>query len=266
MTQNFLLVIKLIKTCYNCGYIRKPSDKNSIDECPNCGVYYAKSKSPKPTLPKPLEETKEGALTDDKFTLWSALILEIKNWCTGRFWVLRVPVLLYFAYILVRKLFDWQSYTLFDGINLGIHEMGHPMFSAFGRWMNVAGGTILQCFAPLASMVVLGKQRDYFGIVFCIAWLATNLIGISVYMSDATDLDLNLVTIGGGGPPVPKEEMHDWHILFDSMGLLLYDKQIGGFVYWLGMLTLLASIILGAILVYWMYILKIEKPKPQKLT
>jgi len=85
-------------------------------------------------------------------------------------------------------------------------------------------------------------------------------------MSDATDLELNLVTIGGGGPPVPKEEMHDWHILFDSMGLLLYDKEIGSFVYWLGIMTLLTSIILGMILVYWMYTLKKEKSKPEKLT
>lgn len=254
------MVISLIKICHNCGYIRKPTDKISSEECPKCGAYYAKSNAEKSSVATPLEEISNAQEKEEKFTLWSALILEIKNWCIGRFWMVRIPVLLYFAYILVRKLYDWQSYTIFDGINLGIHEMGHPMFSAFGRWMSVAGGTILQCIAPLASMIVLGKQRDYFGITFCFAWLATNLIGISVYMSDATDLELNLVTIGGGGPPVPKEEMHDWHILFDSMGLLLYDKPIGSFVYWLGILTLLASIILGAILVYWMYILKKEKP------
>jgi predicted nucleic-acid-binding Zn-ribbon protein len=251
----------LIKTCHNCGYIRKPIDKNSNEECPKCGAYYAKSNAEKLPVATTPDEKKQMPEVEEKFTIWSALLLEIKNWCVGRFWFIRIPVLLYFSYILVRKLYDWQSYTIFDGINLGIHEMGHPMFSAFGRWLSVAGGTILQCIAPLASMIVLGKQRDYFGITFCLAWLATNLIGISVYMSDATDLELNLVTIGGGGPPVPKEEMHDWHILFDSMGLLLYDKQIGSFVYWLGILTLLSSIIIGAVLVYWMYSLKKEKPQ-----
>lgn len=242
------MVIALIKTCQNCGHIRTSSESNSIDECPKCGVYYKKIKTPI----EPAENK-----TKEKFSYWDLAILEIKSWCFERFWFLRIPVLVYFTYLLYVKLTDWQGSTIFDGINLGIHEMGHPLFSFFGRFLHIAGGTILQCSAPILSMIVLGKQRDYFGIAFCIGWLATNLISVSVYMLDANDLALTLVTIGGNSEVMDKADMHDWNNLFDYFGLLPYDKLIGGIVYWIGILMLAASIALGSILVYWM--IKVKK-------
>ena len=255
----------MIKTCQNCGYIRKPTDKDLIEVCPKCSAYYKKIsvksevfKQINPSLPINTILPKKSV----RFNYFDFLLIDIKYWCFERFWIVRVPILIYFCCMLYVKLTDWQGWTIFDGINLGIHEMGHPLFGFFGRYIGVAGGTILQCLAPILSMIVLGKQRDYFGINFCIGWLATNLIGISVYMSDATDLALTLVTIGGGSNvPVPKEEMHDWHILFESLGVLEYDKFIGNKVYWLGILMLTFSILFGSLLVYWMAKLKKEDLK-----
>lgn len=238
----------MIKTCQNCGYIRKASDIASEEECPNCGIFYKKNIIKKDLAPS----------TPDSKSSWvDILLLEIKTWCFERYWIFRIPVLLYLTYLLYVKLTDWEGYTIFDGINLGIHEMGHPLFSFFGRFMHIAGGTILQCLCPILSMVVLGRQRDFFGITFCLGWLATNLISVSVYMSDARDLDLTLVTIGGGGNFMEKEDLHDWHNLFQYFGMLEYDKVIGGIVYWMGILMLLLSIVLGSILVYWM--IKVKK-------
>lgn len=239
----------MIKTCQNCGYIRKLTDSNSPEECPKCGVYYKKIITQKDT---------PEIVSSQTYSYRDALLFEIKSWCFERMWFFRVPILLYFAYLLYVKLTNWQGYTLFDGINLGIHEMGHPMFSFFGRFMHIAGGTLLQCLCPMISMVVFGKQRDYFGIVFCLGWLATNLISISVYMSDAMDLELQLVTIGGTSEAVPREDMHDWHNLFQYFGLLTHDKLVGGIVYWIGILLLALSIVLGSILIKWMIQLKKE--------
>ena len=119
-----------------------------------------------------------------------ALLDDIKNWRQGRSWLLRAPLVLYCAWVAVRQFCDPETRTIFAAINLGIHEGGHLLFKGFGLFLCVAGGTILQLAAPLASVAVFLRQRDYFGITICLGWLSTNLYEISAYMDDAQDMAL----------------------------------------------------------------------------
>jgi len=161
------------------------------------------------------------------------------QWCQGRHWLVRVPVLLMLAYVGVLQAIHPDAWTLFSGINLPIHEGGHLLFRLLGwEFLHVAGGTLLQLFAPLASAVIFYKQRDYFAIAFSLGWLSTNLMGTGVYMADAEAMQLPLVTAEGGGDGV----IHDWQFLFSQLGLLRYCEAIGWLTRQAGNLVMLASV------------------------
>ena len=179
---------------------------------------------------------------------------DFRGWCRGRNWFVRLPVWLYLAYVGVKQFQEPESYyySLFAGINLGIHEGGHILFRPFGDLLHVAGGTITQLSAPIISMFILWQQRDYFGITFCLGWLSTNLIWIGIYMADARDMALPLVTAEGAGSdntPIT----HDWNYLFGYFGLLDYDKTIGLATRGLGAATMLVALVGGAWIMWEMF-------------
>jgi hypothetical protein len=147
----------------------------------------------------------------------------------------------------VRQAIHPEAWTLFSGINLPIHEGGHLLFRWTGwEFLHVAGGTLLQLFAPLAAAAVFFKQRDYFGIAFCIGWLSTNLVGIGVYMADAVAMQLPLVTAEGGGDDI----IHDWQYLFSTFGLLRGCEAIGWLTRQAGNGVMLACLGLGGWLMF----------------
>jgi hypothetical protein len=91
------------------------------------------------------------------------------QWCEGRSWKIRAPVWLLLAYFGVVQAINPQAWTPFAGINLPIHEGGHLLFRMLGwEFLHVAGGTLLQLFAPIAAAVAFSRQRDYFAIAFCL--------------------------------------------------------------------------------------------------
>lgn len=182
----------------------------------------------------------------------AAKALDARDWCNGRLWFVRLPLWIYLAYVGVQQFLDPVGYSsLFGGINLGIHEGGHLLFRFVGEFICVAGGTIAQLSAPLIAMFIFYKQRDYFGIAVAMGWLSTNLVGVGVYMADARDMALPLVTVGGGSEN--QVVGHDWRYLFTKLGLLEQDKLIGMLTRGLGSLTMLAALALGAWLIWEMF-------------
>ena len=182
-----------------------------------------------------------GSLKD----LVGRVVTDAADWCRGRNWALRIPVWLFLAYVGVLQAIRPESWTIFSGINLPIHEGGHLLFRWCGDgFFHAAGGTLLQLVTPLGAAVALFKQRDYFGIAFCIAWLSTNLVGTGVYMADAELQQLPLVTAEGGGPVT-----HDWESLFSTLGLLRACEGIGWLTRQAGNLVMLAALGLGAWLI-----------------
>lgn len=145
------------------------------------------------------------------------------EWCRGRLWYGRVPILVYFAYILVRHFTHPHYSSLFDmSLNLGIHELGHYVFAPFGDFLEIAGGTILQCAAPVVAMYFCYRNRQYFLIAVCFGWLSTNFYNVAIYVEDARQLALPLVSPGG-----PDIIIHDWNNLLARTGMLQHDLTIG---------------------------------------
>ena len=100
---------------------------------------------------------------------------DIADWCAKQPWIFYSPWPLYFAYVLLRywhaiiETFLYPSVPTyyacwFDGINLGIHELGHYVFAPFGDFLHVAGGSILQCAIPVICFATFWRQGHYFAL------------------------------------------------------------------------------------------------------
>lgn len=162
----------------------------------------------------------------------------------GRIWWLRAPVLLVLLWILRGYLGDAAHTSIFDGVNLVFHEMGHAAFFWFGnRILTTAGGTIFQVGIPLAAgAYLLHKQRDPFGAAVCVFWLGTALFGAGVYAADARAQVLPLVSPFG---PVDSDS-HDWTVMLLKWGMLSRDQEIGAGLRGGGVLAMVASVVVGA--------------------
>lgn len=127
---------------------------------------------------------------------------EAAQWCRGKNWLIRLPLLGWFAHVLVKSLEDPSYQSILAGLNLGLHELGHLVFSFFGTFLNVLGGTLLEFLAPFLGMINFYRQKDFFAVALCFGWLATALFDIARYAADARAMSLPLVTPFGADPVV----------------------------------------------------------------
>ena len=156
-------------------------------------------------------------------------------------------LLAYLAYIAIRSLNDYEYWTIFGGLTLGVHEGGHVLFSPLGELMEVAGGSITQVAVPIIVALAFLRQREYFGISVALAWLSMSLTNLATYIGDARNQDLPLVSMGSGDP------IHDWHYLLAHYAMLGDDRALARFTTLLSVLSLVAAVVLGAWLCRAMY-------------
>jgi hypothetical protein len=132
-------------------------------------------------------------------------------------------------------------------INLPFHEAGHFVFSPFGRFIHVLGGTLGQLLVPL--MVVgsfLGKSNP-FGAVVGVWWLGESFMDCAPYIGDARAGELMLL---GGVTGQEMPDYHDWEVLLSRTGLLAYDHVLAKTFWTVGMLLLLASLAWGGFILW----------------
>jgi hypothetical protein len=135
---------------------------------------------------------------------------------------------------------DVTIHRFLDSVDLIAHEAGHMLFSWFGEFIQVAGGTAGQLVVPVAFTVYFAYRKELFSSSVTLFWTGQSLFNISVYVRDAQAMDLPLVSVGGG-----EDTIHDWNYLLSHAGLLHYDRQLGSFVYLLGLLVMIASVALS---------------------
>jgi hypothetical protein len=168
----------------------------------------------------------------------AALRQDAASWSIGRSWLWRLPILLYLVWAGVRHLQDPYFASLFSGITLGIHELGHLLLAWAGRFLGTAGGSLAQIAAPVAAALLLLRQRDYFGVAVGGSWVAFALFQLATYVGDARAQELPLV----GLTPDP---VHDWNWLLDRTGLLPLDRGLAGALRVVAFAVWAASIALG---------------------
>lgn len=162
---------------------------------------------------------------------------EAAAWAAGRNWLVRAPLLAWLLWIGVRQFGSAEYASLLGSLNLGIHEAGHFVLRPLGEVMTVAGGSLLQCLAPVAAIWMFVRQPDWFGAAFCLGWLSTNLHSVGTYMADAEDMRLQLVTVGSA-----ESVTHDWRFLFERFDVLHRCEAIGALTHGLAHVTMAASI------------------------
>src|ERR1700682_5098973 len=106
--------------------------------------------------------------------------------------------------VLAGKLFQW-----FDLVFVPIHEGGPLLFGYFGKWIMVAGGTILQLFVPFSLAVYFVFRRQLYGTAFCAFFFFEQFLPVGIYVADARSQSLEYVTVGDTDFAV-----HDWFYLF----------------------------------------------------
>src|SRR5512132_1779378 len=108
-------------------------------------------------------------------------------------------------------------------VDLVFHEAGHVLFSPFGRFLTVLGGSLFQVLVPIVCAIALYVQaRDPFGASASVWWAGQNLIDLAPYIGDARALQLPLL----GGRTGAEVEGHDWEMLLQTLGWLHYDRTL----------------------------------------
>ncbi len=109
---------------------------------------------------------------------------------------------------------------LLSRADLGIHEFGHLLFWWGPELMVQFAGTLVQVGLPLLLGVYFLWRNDRMAVVLMLAWAAESLNNVSVYMYDATRMQLLLVGDDGSGAG------HDWHNIFSRLGVLSHTDTI----------------------------------------
>jgi hypothetical protein len=145
--------------------------------------------------------------------------------------------LVFFGLFLLHALTSKSGFLIIDYVFLPIHESGHLLFGYFGSMIGTWGGTLMQLLVPFALTVYFAYERHTAGTAFCAFFFFENFLNISVYMADARRQELQLVTVGSG-----EDVMHDWFVIFSSLGVLERDTTIAAIVRVVGWVGMLAAV------------------------
>jgi len=179
--------------------------------------------------------------------MWHDLVDDIRDWCRGRHWWARIPVLALIGWLMLRQCQGGFYATPLNAINLGIHEAGHLLLGFAGQFIGVAAGSGFQILAPLIAGALFVRQRDWFAVAFCLFWTGVSTGEVGTYASDAVAQAMPLVSIGGG------DVIHDWAWLLDTLGLLSWTDTVAGCFYLVAVTCQIVGLVSGAWMTWQMW-------------
>jgi hypothetical protein len=141
----------------------------------------------------------------------------------------------------------WQGSLFLHNVHLVTHEAGHLLFSYTGnQTITVFMGTGMELAIPLALALSFAWRGQTLGTAFCLWMFFNAFIGIGIYMADARDKALPLVSPGMASDEV---EGHDWEYMFSWLGILRQDLAIGRFTKALGWVGM--ALVVGWLIYMW---------------
>jgi hypothetical protein len=216
-------------------------------ECAGCGIIFAKYRPQPVRLPDradvpALSESSwrvtakqwliETDTTTDPMTFYGRAVVFL-----GLLWWGRI-------FIMTPLETNYTGESFLHLINLPFHEAGHLIFSPFGRFMMILGGSLGQVLMPLICLgTFLINTRDPFGASVALWWTAESIMDVAPYINDARDMELILL----GGVTGKETDGHDWNNLLTMTGLLNWDHRLAHLAYNIGILLMVASFAWGAV-------------------
>jgi hypothetical protein len=224
-------------------------------DCPRCGIIVAKYLAREDQISRPLSVhggLEAGSTTEARVEpeRWAARLLDVDATPSMAAVVGRGIFFLCLS-VWTTMLVGGVSAERVNGSflhlpNLVFHEAGHILFSPFGHFMTVLGGSLTQVLIPLACAgAFLWQARDPFGAAVAIWWAGENLLDVAPYINDARELKLVLL----GGRTGAEVEGHDWEYLLNAMGIAHKDHTIAAAVQALGTLIMIAGLAWSATVV-----------------
>jgi len=117
--------------------------------------------------------------------------------------------------------------------------MSEQGFRWFGEFIMILGGTLGQHLMPMVlAGALLIQRRDPFGAALFIWLLGFSVIDMGVYMYDAFDPQMMLLS----GKTGAESDGHDWQNIFGDLGLIRKSRGIGLFFGWVGKAIMLAAL------------------------
>jgi hypothetical protein len=129
--------------------------------------------------------------------------------------------------------YDPSQWHLIDGVNLLIHEAGHIVFSPFGEFMMIAGGSLFQVIMPALFVGYFIYNEKYYSASLVLFWVGESILNVSVYAADSIALQLPL--LGG------QDSVHDWNYLLTSLNLLSSTSTVAGMIRFLGTIVIVVA-------------------------
>ncbi len=219
-------------------------------ECIRCGVLFAKWKPSAEPVHAPVQSEASMPLPEptmlDVAKAWLCTVEESVNpfYFAGRALVWLGLAAWGWQFIRTPVKSDYWQESFMHGINLPFHEAGHLIFSPFGEFMTVLGGSLFQVLMPLiCAGTFLLKNRDPFGTSVGVWWAAQSLMDVSPYINDARDLEMVLL---GGVTGRDVEDYHDWERILRWLDLLPYDHRIAAWAKGLGSAAMILALVWGA--------------------
>lgn len=208
--------------------------------CPSCGVIFAKVRPSRPHL------------FDAELNRSSAPTLIAVESAAPAVTYARAAFLTFLTYYTFQLLThpiasNYLGETFLHLVNLPFHEAGHILLSPFGRFLGVAGGTLMQLLVPAVVAISFLRRGDRFGASIALWWLGESLADVAPYADDARAGQLPLL---GGVTGSEVEDYHDWEVMLGKLGMLTWDHAIGRFFFVAGGITMMAALGYGAICTY----------------
>ncbi|MGH8281161.1 MAG: zinc ribbon domain-containing protein [Gammaproteobacteria bacterium] len=230
--------------CPKCGYRREPQDTAPYIECPRCGVVFAKYAKYNGRQTADQSVSTGIIPLDEPGVRWHQALkkrlLEIPEKPDRATLIIESLVFGLFLMWGIRLIaYGWRSFGIMHSFlhlaDLPFHEFGHILFSPFGHWLMLLGGSLFQCLLPaLLGAVFLLRERNPFAASFCLWWMGENFLDVAPYIGDARAMSLPLTGEWNDATAQMHVLRHDWHNLLEPLGLLSWDHRLAALVHTLG--------------------------------
>jgi hypothetical protein len=131
--------------------------------------------------------------------------------------------------------------SFLDLVDLPIHETGHLLFTPFGEFMMIAGGSLFQVVFPAVFVGYFFWHFKYYSAAIVLFWVGQSIINVYIYAADAQVMQLVLTS----GLTGSEGSFHDWNYMLTRLGLIESTKLVAGLIRAAGTLTIIAGAVLS---------------------